>query len=388
MRRICRAMALTAVILMAALVMVAVSACSGATTTSSPTTNGLEKKSAADVLKAAAGALRTAASVHIIGSGSGNRLDLRMTGDSSAGTFEQGGVPIEATIIGGTLYVKADQAGLQKLGIPQPVQRQYAGRWLNLGAQDSKGLTIANFASQLTAHPGRPEPKVRQAMLNGRKVVVISWKDGGKLHVANTGPAYPLRVESTGQDAGVVNFTEYGAPVHITAPSNAIAVSGGGNNAASSNPATPAATPATPTGPAILSQGQPALITQEGSDAGSVTVTSVKTSMTPAEPEFGSKPENGYFVVARVSVTVDPNFTKGFDISPVDFYVLNGSTHYSEGNGNSFDALGSSFSELDTTTLGAGQKTSGPIVFDVSAPHGYIVYAPNLNGQPLAEWKY
>jgi hypothetical protein len=198
MRRICRAVALTAVILMAAFVMVAVSACSGATTTSNPTTNGLEKKSAADVLKAAAGALRTAASVHIIGSGSGNRLDLRMTGSSSAGTFEQGGVPIEATIIGGTLYVKADQAGLQKLGIPQPVQRQYAGRWLNLGAQDSKGLTIANFASQLTAHPGRPEPKVRQAMLNGRKVVVISWQDGGKLHVANTGPAYPLRVESTG----------------------------------------------------------------------------------------------------------------------------------------------------------------------------------------------
>jgi hypothetical protein len=385
MRRIRRAMALTAVILMAALVMVAASACGGATTTSSPTTNGLETKSAADTLKAATEALRAAASVHITGSGPSSRVDLRMTGSSSTGTLEKGGVPVEVTAIGGTLYVKADQAGLKWFGVPQS---QYAGRWLNLGAQDLEGLTLADIASQLTAHPGPLEPKVQQAMLNGRKVVVISWQDGGKLHVANTGPAYPLRGEFTGQDAGVINFSEYGAPVHITAPSNAIAVSDGGNNAASSNPATPAATPPTPTAPAILSQGQPAVITLEGSDAGSVTVTSVKTSTTPADPDLGAKPENGYFVVARVSVAVDPNFTKGFDISPEDFYVLNGSTHYSEGNGNSFDALDISLSELDTTTLGAGQKTSGPIVFDVSSPHGYVVYAPNLNGQPLAEWKY
>jgi len=99
--------------------------------------------------------------------------------------------------------------------------------------------------------------------------------------------------------------------------------------------------------------------------------------MTPADSEFGSTPQNRYFVVARVSVAVDravdPNFTGGFDISPSDFYVLNDSTHYSEGNGNSFDTLGSSFSELDTTTLRAGQQTSGPIVFDVSSPYGYGV---------------
>jgi hypothetical protein len=385
MRLICRAMALTAATAMAALVTVAASACGGAATTTHPTTNGLEKKSAADALKAATEALRAAASVHITGSGPGSRVDLRMTGSSSTGTLEKGGVPVEVTVIGGTLYVKADQAGLKWFGVPQS---QYAGRWLNLGAQDLEGLTLADIASQLAAHPGPLEPKVRQAMFNGRKVVVISWQDGGKLHLANTGPAYPLRGDFKGQDVGVINFSEYGAPVHITAPSNAIAVSDGGNNAASSNPATPAATPASPTAPAILSQGQPVLITLGGSDAGSVTVTSVKTSTTPADPDLGAKPENGYFVVARVSVAVDPNFTKGFDISPEDFYVLNGSTHYSEGNGNSFDALDISLSELDTTTLGAGQKTSGPIVFDVSSPHGYVVYAPNLNGQPLAEWKY
>src|SRR5215475_9325351 len=126
MRLICRAMALTAAILMAALVTVAASACGGATTTSSPTTNGLEKKSAPDVLTAAAEALRTAASVHITVSSPSSRLDLRLTGSSSTGTLEKGGVPVEVTVIGGTLYVKANQAGLKWFGVPQPGQRQYA----------------------------------------------------------------------------------------------------------------------------------------------------------------------------------------------------------------------------------------------------------------------
>ena len=43
------------------------------------------------------------------------------------------------------------------------------------------------------------------------------------LHVANTGPAYPLRAEfKKGPYAGLFEFSEYGAPLHITAPSNAI----------------------------------------------------------------------------------------------------------------------------------------------------------------------
>lgn len=155
---------------------------------------------------------------------------------------------------------------------------------------------------------------------------------------------------------------------------------------ASSAGGTSASTPP-PAAPAMLSQGEPASITQGSSNAANVTVTSVNTSTTPAD-QFGSSPQNGYFVVANVTVTVDSSFAQGFDINPLDFYVLNGSTQYSEGNGNAYDGLSDSASELDATTLGAGQKTSGPIVFDVSSPYGYIVYAPNLDGQPLAEWKY
>jgi hypothetical protein len=53
-------------------------------------------------------------------------------------------------------------------------------------------------------------------------VVLVSWRNGGKLYVANTGPAYPLHGELKGQNAALLDFTEYGAPLHIAAPSNAI----------------------------------------------------------------------------------------------------------------------------------------------------------------------
>src|SRR5262250_2556140 len=61
-----RAVTLTAATAMAALVTVAASACGGAPTAISPTTNGLEKKSAAEVLQDAAATLNGAKSVHVV----------------------------------------------------------------------------------------------------------------------------------------------------------------------------------------------------------------------------------------------------------------------------------------------------------------------------------
>ena len=66
-----RAVALTAATAMAALVTAAASACGGASTATGTTTNGLEKKSPADVLQAAAAALEAAKSVHVVGTVTG-----------------------------------------------------------------------------------------------------------------------------------------------------------------------------------------------------------------------------------------------------------------------------------------------------------------------------
>jgi len=224
-----RAIALTAATAMTALVTIVASACGGATTAARTTTNGLEKKSPADVLQEASAALKAAKSVHIVVTNAGGHLDLRMEDGSSTGTFTRAGAQARVTIIGRDGYAKADdQAGMKMIGVPKPVQRRAAGRWLKVPTQGFTGFTIAEFASALTTYFGPVEPKVRQATLNGRKVVVVSWRNGSKLHIANTGPAYPFRAEFKGQHPGLIEFSEYGAPLHITAPSNAIDISNAG----------------------------------------------------------------------------------------------------------------------------------------------------------------
>jgi hypothetical protein len=205
---------------------VAVSGCGRATTATGTTTNGLEKKSAADVLQAAAAALSAARSVHVVLTGPSGHVDVRMQGGSSTGTVTQADVRVRITIVGGAGYVKTDRAGLKMIGAPQPVQRHDAGRWVKdpAPAHDFTGLTLASLPAELTAYYGPLEPDVRQATLDGRKVVIVSWRNGSQMYVANTGPAYPLRAEFNGQHPGSFDFTEYGARFHITAPRSAKAI--------------------------------------------------------------------------------------------------------------------------------------------------------------------
>src|SRR5215472_5546702 len=220
-----RAFALIVAAAMAALVSVAASACGGATTATGPSTNGLEKKSPADVLQAAAVALQAAKSVHVAGTGPKGHLDARIQHGSATGTLAPAGAQIGVTIIGRDGYIKTDQAGLKLIGAPLPVQRHDAGRWLKVPASDFTGFTLAELASELTKYYGPLEPKVRQATLSGRKVVVVSWRDGSKLLVPNRGPAYPPRRElKRGPNAGLYEPGKYGPPLHIPPPNNAIDV--------------------------------------------------------------------------------------------------------------------------------------------------------------------
>jgi len=124
-----------------------------------------------------------------------------------------------------------------------------------------------------------------------------------------------------------------------------------------------------------------------GATEGTVTISHPVLATQPAD-SYGSAPQNGYFVVVTAAAAADQGYTDGFDIYSGDFYALSGGSHYGESNGNSYDALADINTELNSSTLAAGETTSGKLVFDVSSPHGYIVYAPNMDGQPLAEWKY
>src|SRR5262249_3594458 len=118
-----QALALILATATAALVTIAVGACGGATTATEPPTNGLERKSPADVLQAAAAALQTAESIHIAGTSPKKHLNARIQHSPATGTLAPAGAQIGVTIIGRNGYIKTDQAGLKLIGAPLPVQR-------------------------------------------------------------------------------------------------------------------------------------------------------------------------------------------------------------------------------------------------------------------------
>jgi len=151
---------------------------------------------------------------------------------------------------------------------------------------------------------------------------------------------------------------------------------------------TPTPSP-TPSGPAQLAIGQTeTLADSSNATEGTVTVMSATVGTQPADPSFGQAPANGYYVV-HVSATADNSYTTGFSVNTLDFYAKSAGQHFYEGNGNAFEALSSGQQNQDVTaTLAAGETTTGYLAFDMPRPHGFIVYAPNFDGQPLAEWAY
>ena len=143
---------------------------------------------------------------------------------------------------------------------------------------------------------------------------------------------------------------------------------------------------AAPTRPTELRLGGSALINQDGTDGAAITLTTRSVSPQPADP-FSDGPRNGYFVAVRIIVNAVNGLTSGFNINPLDFYALTGSAHYDEGDGNASEGPHSE-AELNATTLNAGETATGWLLFDLPSPHGKVVYAPNLAGQPLASWAF
>lgn len=157
---------------------------------------------------------------------------------------------------------------------------------------------------------------------------------------------------------------------------------------AASHAGTPSATPSSPTpsGPVKLALGDPASVSQDGSDAATIVIGSREVSSQPID-EFSDGPQNGYFIAVHITVRASANLTDGFDINPLDFYALSGHAHFDEGDGNAFEGPRGN-GELNATTLNADETASGWLLFDLPARHGRVVYAPNLDGPPLAYWKF
>jgi hypothetical protein len=175
--------------------------------------------------------------------------------------------------------------------------------------------------------------------------------------------------------------------VIATAASNTgnVSASGTAGTTTSAPPAaTTTTTPPAPSGPQSLSAGQTLEVTENGQPAAHILVS--KFVSTTYSADGFSSPQNGYFLIVTVTVTSETN---GFNVNDLDFYVLENGNHYQYGNGNSFDATSGANNDLTTMNgLNSGESETGQLVFDVPATHGQLVYAPNYQGGPIAEWSF
>lgn len=78
------------------------------------------------------------------------------------------------------------------------------------------------LAADINADDSPLRPDVKHATFRGKKALVLTQKDGGKMDVADGKPPAPLRLENSGAAKGSLNFSDYGAKHHIAAPKGAV----------------------------------------------------------------------------------------------------------------------------------------------------------------------
>jgi hypothetical protein len=191
-------------------------------------TNGEEKKSLRQVGDDAAGALKAASGVHLVGATSDNgkqvRLNLKFQGADIAGTVTQDGHATDIIKVGPASYLKADSGYYQAQGASPQAASLAADKWVKLPASSAStfdSFTLASLADELKSGPG-DRGTVTQGSLNGRQVVVLKTPDGSASYIANTGAPVPLRVEKPGADGGRFDLTEYGMNFDIKAPAESV----------------------------------------------------------------------------------------------------------------------------------------------------------------------
>ncbi len=189
--------------------------------------NAVDKMSAAQATRAAVAALSAAHTVRVVGTSTSDgkpvSFDLRITDEGSRGSITSQGATFQVIIIGKDFFMNGPARSWKATGSPDGVAALLAGRWVKVPGSDRgmDSFTLAAFTSEMM-HGTTFARTIARASLNGRDVVLITYSNGSRLYVSQTGQPYPLRYLKTGADGRQVDFTEFGAVVHLAPPKDAI----------------------------------------------------------------------------------------------------------------------------------------------------------------------
>jgi hypothetical protein len=189
-------------------------------------------------LQAARDAFAGATSVHITGTAVRGAdayvVDARLAGaGGGTATITTSGQTVDVIRIGGDAYVGGDLAFWQSVTGDPARARSMVGSYVRTSATNGNfGSFVAftqpaTYAAVLPA-PAGPATVGAATTIDGRGAVAVRDSAGTTLHVATTGPAYPLRLDGlAGGQVVFLDFTDYGQPVQLTPPPTP-EVTGGG----------------------------------------------------------------------------------------------------------------------------------------------------------------
>ncbi len=197
--------------------------------------NGIEALPAKEILAKSLTAAKAASSVTVKGTIAeegevGVSLDLVLGTDASKGTMSLNGFSMEIRVTGGKTYYKIDPEGVAAVLGPGEASAVIGDKWILVSPEDGDDPAgLSDFADKdalltsLLASEGTATVK-GTGDVNGTPVVFVEVKgsDGNAtLAIQTVGEPYPVQL-TNGESKGAITFSNWNAPVSVTAPAGAV----------------------------------------------------------------------------------------------------------------------------------------------------------------------
>ncbi|MGO9332817.1 MAG: hypothetical protein ACLQCU_01970 [Acidimicrobiales bacterium] len=213
--------------------------------------NGVQSKSADQIMAAAVAATKRQSSFHFVETASQGSDEVSVVGDIGTSSGEQHVTMHEGTrtghltllLAGGTAYVQGDVAGLESFtGLSAKLSAKFSGDWISVPSTNqgfasiAGSLAVKTAAAQFVKLPGKLTRGKTSTEL-GHPAVAVKAAQSSKtgtlsltMYVATTGAVLPIMVEGTTRASGsaarslTARFSDWGEALRLTAPNGAVPI--------------------------------------------------------------------------------------------------------------------------------------------------------------------
>jgi hypothetical protein len=212
------------------------------TPTPTPSDNGVAVKTAKQILAAMSTAIKSASSTHMSGkmphAGGLMKMDMYMgkkqAKGSITGLVKGSAATMNIITTQGKTYFQGREFWRAEGGAT--AEQLFGDRWVTMpakeGSQFESFMSLSSMASGLLK-PSGTVTKEKQTTVAGQPVIGLRDSDGSTMYVATTGEPYPVEIlppAGKAKPGEKMTFSEWNAPLTVTAPADSIDFSKYGNH--------------------------------------------------------------------------------------------------------------------------------------------------------------